>query len=749
MRVEDLLRPSDDPNAAEAAARSLQQFASGNGADLSRDSTISDVGEEAVVYTQARMLQDPTGRLLYVGDAGTLSFLQLLRMMVENVIGPSTFTNDPRRHKITESQFSLPLSGNKHTQLLPDKRTAHVLIESFFTNTHGFLQIFDKVTFLNAIEACYLDPLSAEPSWICLLNLVFAIGLILACPLANTQDATIIERLRRESWDRSEIFYFNAKSYHDPMTGIEDADFWSIQALLLMSVYMLCKSKRNSSFALLGMAVRSAYALGLHREETMIIFNQEEQAARRNLWRSLFVIDRFLSASLGRPTAISEDDCSGDTLRPMRDDAGPFGFGDAFSTNQGFDESTSVALDAAVRSSTVIGQILKKVYQQRKISTRLAEQIADICKTWPKQLAPTLHWRQAAKANSCQGIAILHVNLLYCHSIILLTRPFFLYILNAETQKDAVRSSNGQRNGRNYVRMEKFSEACVIASTHTIVLVDNAFQAGYLPRRNPFMIYFLFAAGLVLLANEFALLYTNAAADQCIRNAMTVIAYCSETEPQAPRLLYILNCFRDVVMQQRERRKQFPQMTTGAAQRVSTVYDTQQQQQQQDIALPSMPDMSSFQTDPEPVATTQFQPPSPVQTYSVQDSHILRDPPATQEPTYGSLPHAYHSHAVQGAPIGIPRTPETSRDDRTPRDPPPLESEPTLSNLLDFSALETVKVPSLHSDDMCVDDHIDFDALWAWPSNTPAMGSPQIGGELQGISDSAVPLFGVVSDSAL
>lgn len=45
----------------------------------------------------------------------------------------------------------------------------------------------------------------------------------------------------------------NAKSLNDPLHGFEDADFWSVQALLLMSYYMLVKSKRNTAFALLGM----------------------------------------------------------------------------------------------------------------------------------------------------------------------------------------------------------------------------------------------------------------------------------------------------------------------------------------------------------------------------------------------------------------------------------------------------------------------------------------------------------------
>jgi hypothetical protein len=70
---------------------------------------------------------------VYLGDAATLSFLQLLRIMVESVVGHCPFTNDPRRHKIMESQFSLP-SNTRITHLLPDKQTATVLAESFFIN---------------------------------------------------------------------------------------------------------------------------------------------------------------------------------------------------------------------------------------------------------------------------------------------------------------------------------------------------------------------------------------------------------------------------------------------------------------------------------------------------------------------------------------------------------------------------------------------------------------------------------------
>lgn len=227
------------------------------------------------------------------------------------------------------------------------------------------------------------------------------------------------------------------------------------------------------------MAVRSAFALGIHREETMVIYSIEDQQERRNLWRSLFVFDRFLSASLGRPVAISESDCSGDTLTPPEEPTFPM----AADVNQ----SNLLGLEATVRSCHAIGIILKRVYQKRRISTKIAQDIADICKRWPNGLAPVLNWQHALGAVPRQAVAILHANLFYCHSIILLTRPFFLFLLNAKVQKGRPSTTIPlQRPGG---RMEKFAAACVTASSHSVELCLNAFQGGCLQRRNPFVMY--------------------------------------------------------------------------------------------------------------------------------------------------------------------------------------------------------------------------------------------------------------------
>jgi len=86
----------------------------------------------ATVHVQKTLTID----LVYIGDASTLSILQLIRIIVENTAGTdmgSPFINDPKRHRIMENIIDFP-EGMKVPSFLPDRVTADVLIESFFVN---------------------------------------------------------------------------------------------------------------------------------------------------------------------------------------------------------------------------------------------------------------------------------------------------------------------------------------------------------------------------------------------------------------------------------------------------------------------------------------------------------------------------------------------------------------------------------------------------------------------------------------
>jgi hypothetical protein len=316
-----------------------------------------------------------------------------------------------------------------------------------------------------------------------------------------------------------------------------------------------------------------------------------------------------------------------------------------------------------------------------------------------------------------------------------------------ETQRQVNQASTGNRAPRPYLRMEKFSEACVIASTHTILLVQNAFDAGYLSRRNPAVIYFLFAAALVILANEFAGLYRVDASDTCILNAVNIMSYCAESDAQASRLVYILSSFRDVVAAQRMRIQQSQNQAdmTNLPSISSQLYGVPIPNQQQSSG-PTGSDQYNSNSAPRLHQV-------PIHIYPGMQTAPL--PNETSSPYQNQQPQQQQqqpSLAVHLSPIQTPPTSGTGHETF------PLASmskPPSLSNVLDLSALEATRVPSLYSEESGgADEQIDFDALWAWPSNTPAVGSPRASGDtgmnsgvfdrVQGVSDSAVPLFGVV-----
>ena len=58
---------------------------------------------------------------VYLGDSASLSYLDTIRRLVENTLGPSDFTNDPHRSKLLEGSIRVE---RKPTHVLPDREAA-------------------------------------------------------------------------------------------------------------------------------------------------------------------------------------------------------------------------------------------------------------------------------------------------------------------------------------------------------------------------------------------------------------------------------------------------------------------------------------------------------------------------------------------------------------------------------------------------------------------------------------------------
>ncbi|KAK5990037.1 Filamentous growth regulator 27-like protein [Cladobotryum mycophilum] len=513
----------------------------------------TDDDQDVEIIRQPRMLEDEANRLLYIGDASSISFVQLIRMLVDHTTGSSPFTLDPLRHKMLDLPAPIPQTSMV-PYILPDRETSNLIVQSFFTNTHGMIEVFDQSTIGEYLDACYSNPLSVSSSTLCLVYLTLAIGLVMAAPTPGSVEESIFQRLQSGPLSRAEALFRAAKGLCDPLNGVEEADLWVIQALILMTVYLVVTAKSTAAYIYCGMAIRSASVLGLHRtRDTMTVFgnNMPLIRLRWNIWRTLFILDRFLSVSFGRPFAIYEEDCPYDSLEFPKQ------------TSNGSEPATeelfaSHSLDSTMKSSQSIGHIVRGVYSRDTISTKLAQGIVDEFDVWSINVHPSLSSNNIFKGNvpADKGIAILHAYLAHYHSIILLTRPFFSHLL-VKTQMPKPNEYRPLR--RTYSRIEKFSQACVAASTWSITLIQAVHDAKYLPRRNPFVLYFLFSAGLVILSNEFAGLYQNTHYATSIASVFNILEFCAETDTQAPRILHVFNTFHSSVKDHIEaRQKQVP-----------------------------------------------------------------------------------------------------------------------------------------------------------------------------------------------
>ncbi|GAA5923003.1 uncharacterized protein JCM15063_003496 [Sporobolomyces koalae] len=107
----------------------------------------------------------------------------------------------------------------------------------------------------------------------------------------------------------SESYYAKAMANLETIVGLHD--LFNVQALLLMVVYSFQAPTAPSTWFLIGIVLRLACSLGLHRElpraQALRMSPYIVQLRRRTFW-SAYLIDRMLATSLGRPCSIADEE---------------------------------------------------------------------------------------------------------------------------------------------------------------------------------------------------------------------------------------------------------------------------------------------------------------------------------------------------------------------------------------------------------------------------------------------------------
>ncbi|RAL01574.1 coma-domain-containing protein [Aspergillus ibericus CBS 121593] len=479
----------------------------------------------APVPKVARLLRDGQGKFMYVGDSASLSFLQSVRRIVSSSIGRCEFTEDNSRHSMLEAFQNGPTAPTGPLMSPPSNEEAQRLARQFVLATSPLLDLFDLNEFHPRLANWVENPTGDEDTVSSIFYLVLAIG---------AQVSDINQTLAEQYFVSGRQLAFSAFT--------ETPSIYTIQSYVLISMYMLGACRRNGAFMNLGIALRAAYAVGIHRKDANALFCARERRARERVWKSLRMMDLYLSASLGRPPATLDFDYD------LREDS--IAAGEQQRLHPEEQLSTTV-----ISLCRIFERILTEVYMRQVVSINVAEAISNQHRAWVRSLPMFLQMQtERLDSKTLEGtLSAAHIFGSYYWSIILLTRPFLIFRVSqyVRNRSEATGSSDSRASNS---RIALFADACVYSALRGLNIVDDLCRYTTLPRRLPFLINSVFNSAVVLGAAFFADYDNLLPLEEGMDKAEKFLGLFVPHDPHACRFFQIIKFLRGAVAEYVRRR---------------------------------------------------------------------------------------------------------------------------------------------------------------------------------------------------
>ncbi|KAK1570054.1 fungal-specific transcription factor domain-containing protein [Colletotrichum navitas] len=471
------------------------------------------VEEETEVPREARLLCDAQGKLIFIGDCAPLSFFQTVRQLVNTRVDPQVFA-----HQSENPPFRPPThySGNDEPGL--HLATIAEAISTYHAVTSGLVDLFDHAHFVDEVGSWAQQTHRLQDASSATFYLVLAIG------------------YQSSDEDRASSYFEYARNIAlNNLSG--NINIPTIQSFTLVTLYMLGSCQMNGAFLFFGIAVRAAYSIGLHRTEINSRFGPEIHRQRDRLWKSLRVLDLFLSTSMGRPPATSDVDCTV-LYRAINDDG-----------HETFD-----LLNASAQIFLITEGIVVEVYSRRKVSYQLTEGISRQLRDW------SMRWLQRLKdvvsvssteddlskiTGACQVLCS------YYYAVILVSRPFLMY----ELHKRLTDNSAGGFIGKTGIvsGKSKLADACIDAASFMVDILVNLTEREYLNGHMPLIVSWLFASSLILgvgLLGSFGRIL-----EKYTRNSIMVLEHFAKSDAHASQYSLIAKSLLNAALDYLEKKE--------------------------------------------------------------------------------------------------------------------------------------------------------------------------------------------------
>ncbi|KAG6104590.1 hypothetical protein E4U31_001879 [Claviceps sp. LM219 group G6] len=193
--------------------------------------------------------------------------------------------------------------------VLPNKSRADLLVARYFECVDPIYPMIHRQTFYADYEHFWRvraeEKDEMEASFIALIFIILALG------TQFVTTASIDERKQTAE------FYASASNQALRVSSfMSTASLRSIQAMVLMTYFLINDDHASDGWAFAGILIRQAYAMGLHRDPNVVTphANPFEKQQRLKVWQAVLMQDTFLTVLLSLPPSATHTDVSVDDL---------------------------------------------------------------------------------------------------------------------------------------------------------------------------------------------------------------------------------------------------------------------------------------------------------------------------------------------------------------------------------------------------------------------------------------------------
>ncbi|PYI16218.1 hypothetical protein BO99DRAFT_366519 [Aspergillus violaceofuscus CBS 115571] len=281
-----LQRPSLEPHADRDTASSHQS------------------PDQSAVLSLLSLGREPNQGPAYLGPSSGRTIAKNLGGIVDDTVWTESIPINAGFQR-TESIASSP-SALSSTTSLPGLDGGSKLIDAYFRDMHTRLPFLDRSEIYHLHQTIHQNNHSGIRGFETFkIFMVYALG------------ASILQMT--DSYDSTPPRDFCAAASNSHSAVRSTSTYARIEAIMLLVLYDLRSASHSSVWYTIGLAMRICVDLGLHRESQYRAMRPHDAQLRRRLFWSVYLVERYVCWSLGRPFSIAETEIDANVPADMDD----------------------------------------------------------------------------------------------------------------------------------------------------------------------------------------------------------------------------------------------------------------------------------------------------------------------------------------------------------------------------------------------------------------------------------------------